>query len=209
MCVDRNQEVWFVLVLRRHNLHPEQYLLYVYIPPFAPWALQNYLCNVRSWSSQREYVRRSNHLQINIWDPRLFGDLVFDEDEYPNVSRLVLEITLLPGDQIPPNVNLWPDYCVRYPAAMLAQNNFIPEPQPAMIPAAPGQVDGAAPPPPQHIPELTNNNILTLSNLSVPAQNPALAQAAHNPQAVRAALTYIDPLQVETRRSQRLATSEC
>jgi hypothetical protein len=90
---------------------------------------------------------------------------------------------------------------------MLMQNRLIPGLQPAVIPVAPGQAaDGAPPPPLQHIPELTNNNILTLSNLSVPAQNPALTQAARNPQAVRAALTYVDPLHVESRRSQRYAT---
>lgn len=113
---------------------------------------------------------------------------------------------MLLDDQIVGNEEISRQFAVLYPAAMLTPQHLIPGLQPVVIPANPIPAAGTGPPQHQHIPELTNNNILTVNNLSVPAQTPALAQAANNPQAVRAALSYVEPFRVETRRSQRLAT---
>ncbi|KAK3812377.1 MAG: hypothetical protein JOS17DRAFT_762578 [Linnemannia elongata] len=206
MCIDRAQEVWILLLLKRHHIDPAKYMLYVTTPAFGPSAFQRLVCNVRSWSNQQEYVRRSGMLRPNQGREVIFADLVFNEDEHPNVTRLALEITLLPAGPIPPNEEVFRQYSVLYPTAMLTQKHLIPGLQPAVIPADPIPAAGAGPPQHQHIPELTNNNILSVSNLSVPTQNPALALAAQNHQAVRAALSYGNPFCVETRRSQRLAT---
>ncbi|KAF9141436.1 hypothetical protein BG015_001280, partial [Linnemannia schmuckeri] len=132
---------------------------------------------------------------------------VFNGDAHPNIRRLPIKITVIPGGQLPANQQLSPTYAVDYPPAMLV-GGYVPGLKPVVIPApVPTPVTGAPPSHTRYTSEITNDNILTMSNLTDLRQNPTLqvAQAAHNPQAVSAAVTYSNPLRLDSKRAQRAA----